>query len=221
VLAVLTKRKTVSEVCRELQVSETSFKRWREQPLEAIEEAMNDKADRAEPNADLERRLAEAERTIGKLALENEFVGKSLEVVDVSTRASLGRGWRAEEVAAVAVIARVLRVSRQALDDTPIRPDGPRRPRRRSAPPPLLEGWEQLELSRWTCTPEEALDVLARRHPAAGYRKICARARRVGFVVNKKKVAGCCASGGPIAELAARTPRHRGRPFEVIAPNVW
>jgi transposase-like protein len=93
--SVLTKRKTVSEVCRELQVSETSFNRWREQPLEAIEEAMNDKADRAEPNADLERRLAEAERTIGKLALENEFVGKSLEVVDVSTRASLGRGWRA------------------------------------------------------------------------------------------------------------------------------
>jgi putative transposase len=107
----------------------------------------------------------------------------------VSTRASLGRRWRAEEVAAVAVIARVLRVSRQALDDTLIRPVGPRPPRRRSAPPPLLEGWEQLELSRLTCTPEEALDVLARRHPAAGYRKICARPRRVGFVVNKKKVA--------------------------------
>jgi transposase-like protein len=77
VLAVLTKRKTVSEVCRELQVSETSFNRWREQPLEAIEDAMKDKADRAEPNADLERRLAEAERTIGKLALENELLGKA------------------------------------------------------------------------------------------------------------------------------------------------
>jgi len=37
VLAVLMKKKTVSEVCRNLQVSETSFNRWREQALEAIE----------------------------------------------------------------------------------------------------------------------------------------------------------------------------------------
>jgi transposase-like protein len=77
VLAVLTKRKTVSEVCRELQVSETSFNRWREQALEAIDEAMRDKADRGKGDIDLERRLAEAERTIGKLALENELLGKA------------------------------------------------------------------------------------------------------------------------------------------------
>src|SRR5690606_13450255 len=68
VLAVLTKRKTVSEVCRELQVSETSFNRWREQALEAIDEAMKDKADQNKGDVDMERRLAEAERTIGQLA---------------------------------------------------------------------------------------------------------------------------------------------------------
>jgi transposase-like protein len=39
VLAVLTKRKTVSEVCREVGVSEKSFNRWREHALEAIDEA--------------------------------------------------------------------------------------------------------------------------------------------------------------------------------------
>lgn len=77
VLAVLTKRKTVSEVCRELQVSETSFNRWREQALEAIGEAMKDKADQNKGDADVERRLAEAERTIGRLALENELLGKA------------------------------------------------------------------------------------------------------------------------------------------------
>ena len=77
VLAVLTKRKTVSEVCRELQVSETSFNRWREQALDAIDEAMKDKADQRKSDADLERRLAEAERTVGKLALENELLGKA------------------------------------------------------------------------------------------------------------------------------------------------
>lgn len=77
VLAVLTKRKTVSEVCRELQVSETSFDRWREQALEAIDEAMKDKADQNKGDVDMERRLAEAERTIGRLALENELLGKA------------------------------------------------------------------------------------------------------------------------------------------------
>jgi transposase-like protein len=77
VLAVLTKKKTVSEVCRELQVSETSFNRWREQAFEAIDEAMKDRADRGQGSVDVERRLAEAERTIGKLALENELLGKA------------------------------------------------------------------------------------------------------------------------------------------------
>jgi transposase-like protein len=77
VLAVLTKKKTVSEVCRELQVSETSFNWWREQALEAIDEAMKDKADQGKGDVDVERRLAEAERTIGRLALENELLGKA------------------------------------------------------------------------------------------------------------------------------------------------
>jgi len=55
VLVVLTKQKTVSEVCRELQVSETSFNRWREQALEAIDEAMKDKAERGKADVDVER----------------------------------------------------------------------------------------------------------------------------------------------------------------------
>jgi transposase-like protein len=77
VLAVLTRKKTVSEVCRELGVSETSFNRWREQALEAIDEAMRDEADRSKSDVEVERRLAEAERTIGRLALENELLGKA------------------------------------------------------------------------------------------------------------------------------------------------
>jgi hypothetical protein len=38
---------------------------------------MKDKAERSKPDVDLERRLGEAERTIGKLALENELLGKA------------------------------------------------------------------------------------------------------------------------------------------------
>jgi transposase-like protein len=77
VLAVLAKRKTVSEVCRELGVSETSLNRWRELALEAIDEAMAGRGVCSAADADLQRRLAEAERTVGKLALENELLGKA------------------------------------------------------------------------------------------------------------------------------------------------
>lgn len=77
VLAVLTKRKTIAQICRELGITEQTLVRWREQAIEAIEEAMKDKASRDGTEADLSKRLAEAERTIGRLALENELLGKA------------------------------------------------------------------------------------------------------------------------------------------------
>jgi transposase-like protein len=77
VLAVLTKRKTISEVCREYAVSEQTFHRWRNQALEGMQSALGDKADTNTREAELARRLAEAERTVGQLALENELLGKA------------------------------------------------------------------------------------------------------------------------------------------------
>ena len=73
----MTKRKTISEVCRELAVSEQTFHRWRNAALEGMETALGDKADINTREADLARRLAEAERTVGQLALENELLGKA------------------------------------------------------------------------------------------------------------------------------------------------
>jgi transposase-like protein len=77
VLAVISRRKAMAEVCRELGVTETTLMRWREQALEAIEEVLKDKAAQDGTEADLAKRLAEAERTIGRLALENELLGKA------------------------------------------------------------------------------------------------------------------------------------------------
>jgi putative transposase len=62
--------------------------------------------------------------------------------------------------------------------------------------------------------------VLARRHPAAGYRKVCARARRAGFVVNRKKVARLLREWGFTRRAPRPHPKAQGRPFNVIAPNV-
>lgn len=77
VLAVLSKQKTISEVCRDKGISAQTFARWREQALDGMADALADKADRNGREADLERRLAEAERTVGRLALENELLGKA------------------------------------------------------------------------------------------------------------------------------------------------
>jgi putative transposase len=69
---------------------------------------------------------------------------------------------------------------------------------------------------------ELALHVLARRHPAAGYRKVCSRARRAGYVVNRKKVARLLKAWGFMRARPKPHPKAQGRPFNVIAPNtLW
>ena len=77
VLGVLTKRKTVSETCRELGVSEQTLARWRDQAVEGMELALADKAERDGREALLEKKLTEAEQTVGRLALENDLLGKA------------------------------------------------------------------------------------------------------------------------------------------------
>lgn len=47
VMGVISKRKTVSESCRELRISETMFARWREQALEGMKAALVDKDKRS------------------------------------------------------------------------------------------------------------------------------------------------------------------------------
>ena len=76
VLSVLTERQTVSEVCRELGISAQTFARWREQALAGMEDALADKDDRTRREVDVERKLDDAERTIGRLALENDLLEK-------------------------------------------------------------------------------------------------------------------------------------------------
>lgn len=77
VMGVLTKRKTVAETCREMGISETTFARWREQALEGMEAALMDKDTRNSREDVLAKQLAEAERTVGRLALENDLLGKA------------------------------------------------------------------------------------------------------------------------------------------------
>ena len=105
----MTKRKTVSEVCRELGVSETSFARWREKALAAMEDARGDKPDRSGREA----RLGRARRDpagVGRGDAGERAAGKSVAGVDVRTRAALARTWCEQGLAPVTVIAHAMRV---------------------------------------------------------------------------------------------------------------
>lgn len=87
-------------------------------------------------------------------------------------------------------------------------------------PPPLPIEWQTMTIDPSTCSLEEALHVLARRFPAAGYRKVCARARRKGFVVNRKKVARLLGEWGFTKKRPKLHPKRQSRPFDIQAPNV-
>ena len=58
-------------------MSEPTFPRWREQAIEGMERALSDKSETAVRESVLEKKLSEAERTIGRLALENDLLGKA------------------------------------------------------------------------------------------------------------------------------------------------
>lgn len=142
----------------------------------------------------------------------------------MKVRTALGRSFVAEAAAPVAVIARCLRVSRQALYTTPVipgNPDGTRPPVRLVAPP-LPEDWQTCELSPATAELEVALHVLARRHPAAGYRKLTSRLRRRGWPVNRKRIARLLRAWGFGRRRPKPHPKAQGRPFQIAGPNeLW
>jgi hypothetical protein len=96
-----------------------------------------------------------------------------------------------EDRVQVSTAARVMQVSRQAIYDR-LRPApacdgdaaddrGARAARRRVdqalrlVAPLLPDDWQSMDLGPGHCDVEVAIHVLARRHPAAGYRKITAR----------------------------------------------
>ena len=56
--------------------AEPTFARWREQAVEGMEQVLSDKSESSRRNHVLEKKLTEAEQTIGRLALENDLLGK-------------------------------------------------------------------------------------------------------------------------------------------------
>jgi transposase len=77
VLASFRGDRSIAEICREHDISETLLRRWRDQMIEAGAERFSDGAERS-LQAEQRRRIAELERTLGKKTYELELSGKLL-----------------------------------------------------------------------------------------------------------------------------------------------
>jgi len=79
VLSVLSKQTTIAEACRRNGITETTFARWREQAVTAMEKGLEDRGDGASGReAELEREIAILERKLGQLAVIVDLRGKAL-----------------------------------------------------------------------------------------------------------------------------------------------
>jgi transposase len=77
VLAGLRGDRSVKEVCREHQISDTLYYSWRDKLLEGGLEALAGKEER-QGERELRRRVAELERALGRKTYELEIAGKAL-----------------------------------------------------------------------------------------------------------------------------------------------
>ena len=77
VLAGLRGERTVKEVCREHEISETLYYSWREKLLEGGREALAGKDER-NGEKELRRKIRELERALGRKTYELEIAGEAL-----------------------------------------------------------------------------------------------------------------------------------------------
>lgn len=77
VLASLRGQKTIAELCRERDISETLLRRWREQFLAAGAQRLSAKAERTEVD-ELRSQVSKFERALGRKTMEVEVAGELL-----------------------------------------------------------------------------------------------------------------------------------------------
>ena len=77
VLASLRGPKTIAQLCREHDISESLLRKWREQFLSAGAERLSGKAERTEAD-ELRRQIGRLERTLGRKTMELEISGELL-----------------------------------------------------------------------------------------------------------------------------------------------
>jgi transposase len=69
--------KTIAQLCREHEISESLLRKWREQFLAAGAERLSGKAERTEAD-ELRRQVGRLERALGRKTMEVEIAGELL-----------------------------------------------------------------------------------------------------------------------------------------------
>jgi transposase len=77
VLASLRGQKTIAQLCRDHDISETLLRRWREQFLAAGAQRLSAKSERTEID-DLRAQVTKLERALGRKTMEVEVAGELL-----------------------------------------------------------------------------------------------------------------------------------------------
>lgn len=77
VLASLRGQKTIAQLCRDHDISETLLRRWREQFLAAGAQRLSTKSERTEID-DLRAQVSKLERALGRKTMEVEVAGELL-----------------------------------------------------------------------------------------------------------------------------------------------
>ena len=78
VLAVLQKKISVAEACRQHGITEVTFARWREQALAGMEQGLEPKQAGTGREKELEREVDELERQLGRMTRIADLRGKFL-----------------------------------------------------------------------------------------------------------------------------------------------
>lgn len=151
----------------------------------------------------------------------------------MSTRVTAAAEFVTDDGIAVTTATRVLGVSRQAVYDrlapagqadealVEDQDDAEAGVALRLVPPVLPENWPTMPLGPGECDVETAIHVLALRHPAAGHHKVTARARRAGYVLNRKKTARLLNESGFLQSGKKPHPKAQGKPFDITATNQF
>jgi len=80
--------KPVAQICRERNISDSLYYKWRDLFKEHAPEIFNRQEQKDQVVSDQEARIADLERMVGKLALENEILKKATSWLDGQSRRS-------------------------------------------------------------------------------------------------------------------------------------
>jgi transposase len=80
VLAGIRGERSIAQICRDHKISEAIFYKWRDKFMEAAKEAFKPRMSKSSDRV-LRARIAELERMIGKLTMENEILKKTEEMM--------------------------------------------------------------------------------------------------------------------------------------------